>query len=394
VRFLAVSDADALRGRFGPGLTENDADALSAVAQAYILVLEQPPPADFSSALRASGAIVVEAGDATLVAATRAMFEHLTVANGPQRGLRDELLEAIRLAESRPSLLHLRGRRLDLDDEAAVMGIINVTPDSFYDRVASIDGAVRKAEAMVSDGAKLIDVGGQSYAHWNAPVTAEKEKARVVSVVAAIAEAGVDAVISVDTFRASVATAVLDAGAHVINDCSGMSEPAVAEVVAAHGAGLVIMHIKGRLNERDPNAYRYNDVMAEIIEFLYQRTQRALALGVAHDAIVVDPGLEFGKEPASDLEILERFGELRALGYPILLAASRKSFMGRIFGRAAADLLVPSLGAAALGILAGARLLRVHDVPETVQLARMLALTTPRLRRSLRIPDQMPGTPA
>jgi dihydropteroate synthase len=367
---------------------------LSAVAQAYILVLEQPPPIAFSSALRASGATIVEAGDATLIAASRAMFEGVTVANAAERGLRDELLEAIRLAESRPSALHLRGRHIDLDDEAAIMGIINVTPDSFYDRVASIDGAIKKAEAMVSDGAKLIDVGGQSYAHWNARVTAEEEKVRVVSVVAAIAAAGIDAAISVDTFRASVATAVLDAGAHLINDCSGLSDPAVAEAVAARGAGLVIMHIKGTLNERDPNAYRYNDVLAEIIEFLYQKTQRALALGVAHDAIVVDPGLEFGKEPASDLEILERFGELRALGYPILLAASRKSFMGRVFGRAAGELLVPSLGAAALGIFAGARVLRVHDVPETVQLARMLALTTPRVRRSLSIPDQMPGTPA
>ena len=322
------------------------------------------------------------------------MFEQVTVANAAERGLRDELLEAIRLAESRPSALHLRGRHIDLDDEAAIMGIINVTPDSFYDRVASIDGAIKKAKAMVSDGAKLIDVGGQSYAHWNARVTAEEETARVVAVVAAMAGAGIDAAISVDTFRASVAAAVLDAGAHLINDCSGLSDPAVAEVVAAHGAGLVIMHIKGTLNERDPNAYRYDDVLAEITDFLHQKTQRALALGVAHDAIVVDPGLEFGKEPASDLEILERFGELRALGYPILLAASRKSFMGRIFGRAAGELLVPSLGAAALGIFAGARLLRVHDVPETVQLARMLALTTPRVRRSLSIPDQMPGTPA
>lgn len=394
VRFLATSEAGALLERFGPRLAQNDAEALSAVAQAYILVLEQPPPIDFSSGLRASGATIVEAGDATLIAASRAMFERVTVANAAERGLRDELLEAIRLAESRPSALHLRGRHIDLDDEAAIMGIINVTPDSFYDRVASIDGAIKKAEAMVSDGAKLIDVGGQSYAHWNARVTAEEEKVRVVSVVAAIAAAGIDAAISVDTFRASVATAVLDAGAHLINDCSGLSDPAVAEAVAARGAGLVIMHIKGTLNERDPNAYRYNDVLAEIIEFLYQKTQRALALGVAHDAIVVDPGLEFGKEPASDLEILERFGELRALGYPILLAASRKSFMGRVFGRAAGELLVPSLGAAALGIFAGARLLRVHDVPETVQLARMLALTTPRVRRSLSIPDQMPGTPA
>jgi dihydropteroate synthase len=136
------------------------------------------------------------------------------------------------------------------------------------------------------------------------------------------------------------------------------------------------MHVKGELNVREPDAYVYGDALAEIIDFLYERTERAVAEGVARDAIVVDPGLEFGKEPHTDLEILDRFGELRALGYAVLLAASRKSFIGRIVGRPASELLVPSLAAAAVGIAAGARLVRTHDVAETADLARMLAAAT------------------
>jgi len=186
-------------------------------------------------------------------------------------------------------------------------------------------------------------------------------------------EARLDVVLSIDTYTASVADAALTAGAHLINDCSGLSDLALAETVARHDAGLVVMHLKGRLKVREPEAYVYRDVMAEIIAFLFEQTERAIAAGVRRDAIVVDPGLEFGKEPATDLEILRRFGELRALGFPILLAASRKSFLGRIVGKEAKDLLPASLAAAAIGISAGARLVRAHDVAETVQLAQMMA---------------------
>ena len=153
------------------------------------------------------------------------------------------------------------------------------------------------------------------------------------------------------------------------------------------------MHLKGELNVRDPAGYVYADAMREIVDFLYERTERAVAAGVRRDAIAVDPGLEFGKEPATDLEILERFGELRALGYPILFASSRKSFIGRIFGRPAKELLVPSLATAAVGIAAGARLLRVHDVAETVQLARLYAAVGPGGRAALTVAPRMPGTP-
>jgi len=270
-------------------------------------------------------------------------------------------------------ILRLRDRVLDLRDTAKVMGIVNVSRDSFYEHVDSVDAAVAAARAMVADGATLIDLGGQSYAAGNGSISADEERRRVVPAVRALVDAQLDVVLSIDTYTAAVAGAALAAGAQVINDCSGLSDPALAAAVAEHDAGLVIMHLKGRLKVRDPEAYVYRDVMAEIIAFLFEQTERAIAAGVRRDAIVVDPGLEFGKEPATDLEILRRFGELRALGFPILLAASRKSFLGRVVGRPAKELLPASLAAAAIGIMAGARLVRAHDVAETVQLAQMMA---------------------
>jgi dihydropteroate synthase len=252
------------------------------------------------------------------------------------------------------------------------MGIVNVTPDSFYERVDSVGAAVSAARTMADAGAALIDLGGQSYSAGNGSVAADEERRRVVPAVRALVDARLDVVLSIDTYTASVAAAALAAGAHLINDCSGLSDPALAETVAEHDAGLVVMHLKGRLKVREPERYVYRDVMAEIIDFLHERTERAIVAGVRRDAIIVDPGLEFGKEPATDLEILRRFGELRALGFPVLLAASRKSFIGRVVGRPAADLLPASLAAAAVGIAAGARLVRAHDVAETAQLARMM----------------------
>ena len=290
--------------------------------------------------------------------------------------------------------VRLRDRTLDLREEARVMGIVNVTPDSFYDRAAGLEDVVERARAIAAAGGALVDVGGQSYAAWNRRVTPDEERDRVVPAVEAIRAAGIDLTISIDTFKASVADAALAAGAHVINDCSGLSDPDLAGVVAKHGAALVVMHLKGELNVRDPAGYTYEDVMREIIAFLRERTDRALAAGVRRESIVIDPGLEFGKEPRTDLEILDRFAELQELGYPILFASSRKSFIGRIFGRPAKELLVPSLATAAIGIQAGARMLRVHDVEETVQLARMFAAITPSRRAVLDLADRMPGTPS
>jgi len=304
------------------------------------------------------------------------------------------LQTSLQFAFEPPQRLRLRGRSLDLAQRAHVMGILNVTPDSFYERVQGVSAALERARAIVGDGAALVDIGGQSYAHWNARIAADEERERVEPVVAAIVADGLDVALSIDTFKASVAEAALAAGAHLINDCSGLSDPQLASTVAKYDAALVVMHLKGELNVRSESGYQYDDVMAEIVEFLYERTQRALAAGVARDSIAIDPGLEFGKEPTTDLEILQRFGELTALGYPILFASSRKSFIGRIFNRPARELLVPSLATAAIGIAAGARLLRVHDVPETVQLARMYEAVAAPGQAGLDSVAAMPGTPA
>lgn len=291
--------------------------------------------------------------------------------------------------------LRLRTHLLDLA-EPRVMGILNVTPDSFYDqgRFSGLDRARARAAEMVEAGASLIDIGGQSYAHWNPRVALDEELGRVVPVVEALVADGIPIALSIDTYKAKVAGAALAAGASLINDCSGLSDPELPGVVAKYDAGLVVMHLRGELNVRNVEIYKYDDVIGEIVEFIAQRLERARAAGVSADSLVADPGLEFGKEPATDLDILQRFGELQVLGVPLLLASSRKSFLGRIFNRPAKELLIPSLATAAIGISAGARLLRVHDVAETVQLAKTFAALDPEYRRSIALVPLMPGTPS
>ena len=268
------------------------------------------------------------------------------------------------------------------------MGILNVTPDSFFDggRYSGVDGARARAAEMVALGATIVDIGGRSYSRANTPVDASEEIERVVPVVKALVRDNLPAVLSIDTTRPAVAEAVLDAGAHLINDCSGLADAALASVVARYDAALVLMHIKGSLNVREAS-YDYGDAVAEIAAFLKERSEAAIAAGVSHESIVVDPGLEFGKEAHTDLEVLARFSEFATLGFPVLLAASRKTFLGEVVGRtSAADLLAASLAVASVGIAAGARIVRAHDVAETFDLARILAAVgaaaePPALRR-------------
>ena len=349
--------------------------------------------ADLMAALASAGAVAERAGERVIVAATRSMLVACeSAATGAVAAAVRSLREAHERAAGPAPTMRLRDRVLDLRDEALVMGVLNVTPDSFYDngRFAGVDRARARAEEMVAQGAALIDIGGQSYAHWNPRIAADEEVRRVVPVVEALIADGLDVALSIDTFKATVAEAALAAGAHLINDCSGLSDPDLAATVAQYDAALVVMHLKGELNVRSSGDYVYADALAEIVRFLEERLHAARSAGVAADSLIIDPGLEFGKEPATDLEILDRFGELRALGVPILFASSRKSFIGRIFNRPARELLVPSLATAGLGIAAGARMLRVHDVAETVQLARMYAAVEPRRRASLAVAAEMP----
>ncbi len=402
-RVLTAEGGATARERLGRYLDPADLAPALAASDRAALVLDVAATAgagaDAAAAARAlndAGAYARVAGAHLVVAASQQAIHDALGSPGAAPGARallQSLARAFAADRERPATLRWRDVTLDLSERAQVMGILNVTPDSFYDRgrYGGVDAARKRAAEMVALGASVIDIGGQSYAHWNPRIAAEEERDRVVPVVEALVRDGLGAALSIDTFKSSVAEAALDAGAHAINDCSGLSDARLASVVARYDAGLVVMHLKGQLNVREAE-YRYDDALAEICAFLGERLDAALAAGVSADALAIDPGLEFGKEPETDLEILERFGDLRSLGYPILFAASRKSFIGRVFDRPAKELLVPSLATAAVGIVAGAGLVRVHDVEETAQLARMLGALRGSNRTKLAIAARMPGT--
>ncbi len=269
-----------------------------------------------------------------------------------------------------PPPWRLRGGSLDFS-RARVMGIVNVTPDSFSDggRFPDAAAACRHAETLVGEGADLLDVGGESTRPGADPVPEEEELRRVVPVVREAARLGVP--VSVDTSKAGVARAALEAGAAVVNDVTALGDPAMGPLVAESGAGLVLMHMRGtpRTMQDDP---RYADLMAEIVRFLGDRRDRAEAAGVERSAIVLDPGIGFGKRIGHNLEILRRLTEVAALGSPVLVGASRKRFIGTLTGGDdPGDRLAGSVAAAVAARLAGASVLRVHDVEATRRALRL-----------------------
>jgi dihydropteroate synthase len=266
---------------------------------------------------------------------------------------------------------------------AAVMGIVNVTPDSFSDggEYATTGAAVDHGLDLVAAGAAIVDIGGESTRPGAEPVTAAVEHDRVVPVIAALAGAfgARGAVVSVDTTKASVADAALAAGAQVVNDISAARfDGEMLGVVAAHDAGIVLMHIKGepRTMQHDP---RYDDVVAEVGDHLAERVDAALAAGIRRDAILVDPGIGFGKTMAHNLALLAHLEDLRTrAGAPLVVGASRKRFLGAIIGEGA-DVDTAARDDATLATTVhsfarGARVVRVHDVAPSVHAARLLAL--------------------
>ncbi|MEA2409991.1 MAG: dihydropteroate synthase [Thermoleophilaceae bacterium] len=257
--------------------------------------------------------------------------------------------------------LRLRDLVVELEPgRPLVMGIVNASPESFSDG-ASVGSLEQQVERALSLGADIVDVGGESGVTDRPPVPAEEEAARVVPLVERLAAEGV--LVSVDTWKASVARAAVDAGAAMINDVSGLIEPGVADVCALSGAALVVMHTRARPKEKVFPGY--DDVMADVLGFLRERIAVALERGVAEEQIVVDPGPDFAKTPAETVEALRRLPELRELGRPVLLAASRKDFVGALSGRAPADRLAGTLAAIGEGVTAGAAIVRVHDVAAT-----------------------------
>ncbi|MRX44139.1 dihydropteroate synthase [Agromyces kandeliae] len=262
-------------------------------------------------------------------------------------------------------------REFDFASQVAVMAIVNRTPDSFYDRGATfaLDRAVEAAHAAVADGADWIDVGGAKFAP-GPPIPVDEEADRVVPVVAALAGSG--AVVSVDTFHPEVARRAIAAGAHVINDTTGIHDPAMADVVADSDATIVITHSLAAPRTPHPMP-RYGDVVAEVAAFLRDRIDLARAHGLPEERIVIDPGHDLNKNTLHSLELTRRLDEIAAVGPPLLVALSNKDFVGESLGRRdRRDRLAGSLAAAVYCIGRGARIVRVHNVRETVDAVRMV----------------------
>lgn len=286
------------------------------------------------------------------------------------RGKAAEIIPAI---EAPQSVLHaIASPRCDISGlsmaEPQVMGILNVTPDSFSDGGRYIDpeSALTQAQSMIREGATIIDVGGESTRPGAAVVPVEEETARVAQVVEALANGGV--CVSIDTRKAPVAAKAAELGAKILNDVSAMSyDPAMAEVAAATGLPICLMHAQGtpETMQADP---RYDDVVLDVYDYLAERIEVALAAGIKRTQIIVDPGIGFGKTLQHNLALLRRMSIFHSLGCPILLGASRKRFIGEISGaQDAAERMAGSVSVALDGIRQGVQIVRVHDTLHTRQ---------------------------
>jgi dihydropteroate synthase len=266
------------------------------------------------------------------------------------------------------------GQALALGVRALVMGVINVTPDSFSDggRLTDVVAAIEAGVRMVEEGADLLDVGGESTRPGAAPLGDAEERRRVLPVIEGLA-GRVRVPISIDTYKASVAEAAVDAGAALVNDVSGLRyEPALAEVVAQKGVPIVLMHTRGRSQQMYERA-SYLDVVGEVLDELRESMAFATTAGVAAERVIVDPGLGFAKDAAQSYEILARLDEFSELGRPLLVGPSRKSFLARPLGAAVppAERDWATAAAVAASVLAGAHIVRVHAVGEMVQVVRV-----------------------
>ena len=260
--------------------------------------------------------------------------------------------------------LRLRGTTLDVSPAAPLlMGVVNASPESFSDggEMATLDRQLLRAGELLDQGADIIDVGGESGVTNRPPIDAGEEVRRILPLVSELVGAG--AVVSVDTWKAPVALAALEAGAHLVNDVSGLLDPHVADHCARFGAGLVVMHTRARPKVKEFPAY--DDVVIDVRRFLEERMAVAVGRGMDPEQLVLDPGPDFAKSPADTVRVLRHLNELASLGRPLLLAASRKDFLGAITGRRPRDRLAGTLAAVGEGVDAGAGILRVHDVAAT-----------------------------
>ncbi|MEW6572759.1 MAG: dihydropteroate synthase [Bacillota bacterium] len=279
--------------------------------------------------------------------------------------LGEELKRVLTNIEGRSSCcLNCRGRRLVLGERTLVMGILNITPDSFSDggQYDTVEKAKARAVEMVEQGADIIDIGGESTRPGHTPVDEKEEIRRVLPVLEAVVPL-VPVPVSIDTSKAAVARAALNAGAHIINDQWALSGAGMAELAVVSGAPVVLMH-----NQRGTV---YRDLMGDVIDHLKKRISFVLAAGLPPEHIIIDPGIGFGKTPEQNLEVVRRLEELNSLGFPVLVGLSRKSFIGNVLGLPVTDRMEGTAAAVSVAVMKGADIVRVHDVKEMVRVVRM-----------------------
>ncbi len=281
-------------------------------------------------------------------------------------------LEAV-LAENKLQTTLADGRVLNYD-KMLIMGIINITPDSFYaDSRTAIEEVVAKAGQMLAEGADILDIGGESTRPGSEAVEAEEEQARVVPVIEALRKAYPNAVLSIDTYRASTARAAIQAGADIINDISAMeADVEMIDVVCETKAPIVLMHMRGTPKDMQTNC-EYKNVVEEVTVYLAERANLLRERGVGEDKIILDPGIGFAKNAEQNLKLMRDLNALTSFGYPVLLAASRKSTIGKVLGELPAEeRLEGTIATSCQAVYAGANMVRVHDVKENLRALRML----------------------
>ncbi len=287
----------------------------------------------------------------------------------------DKLEKTLKNSERRSGLpFKCRGLEVDLKEISLVMGILNITPDSFSDgdKFLTFDNALKQAEKLINEGADILDIGGESTRPGAARVTEKEELARVLPVIKALREQYPDLPLSIDTYKAQVAAAAMEAGADLINDISGFNfDPEMARVAAETGAYCSLMHIQGTPEAMQKNP-RYDDLFAEISSYFEKSIALAESAGVKREKIILDPGIGFGKTLEHNLLLLKHLTEFTGFGLPLLLGTSRKSFINKLTGAEINNRLPASIATIAQGLTNGANIVRVHDVAETKQVVTVI----------------------
>ena len=380
-RVLGLTDVRTLKEELSPSCTTNGPDTSESLASAEV-ALERLDEAQLKalseagsragvgvgigSARTAAGAKCVLSGSLASLREAAAILGNLG-----QMPLGEALLRTLDARRRRDFKLSAGGREFDLSRKSLVMGVLNVTPDSFSDGGRYMDhaAAIERGVAMTEEGADIIDVGGESTRPGAAVVPVEEQLRRVLPVVRALSEKGT--VVSIDTSSAVVARESLDAGAAIVNDVTALrGDPQMAEVVASACCDCVLMHMQGTPQTMQQNP-RYRDVIDDISAFFEERMSFAIQAGIEEDALWLDPGFGFGKMPLHNLEILRRLGEFKKFGRPLLIGTSNKGTIGAVLGTPVNDRLEGTAATVALAIANGADCVRVHDVRAMMRVVRM-----------------------